>query len=153
MLQILTLYKLVANMTVFKLINKLYSSQQIIQFIKTVYIFVCFISSSNFLLSFYSTFCYGITCLLHLLFQGGYLSDQQLALAEAKLYELLAALRPNAVALVDAFDFPDQVLDSDLGRYDGNVYEALMEYARRSKLNESEVRRLSCLFFFFLSVE
>uniref|UniRef100_A0A0B6ZLF2 Acyl-coenzyme A oxidase n=1 Tax=Arion vulgaris TaxID=1028688 RepID=A0A0B6ZLF2_9EUPU len=71
--------------------------------------------------------------------RGGYLSDEQLTLVENKTYELLAALRPNSVALVDAFDFPDLVLDSDLGRYDGNVYEALMEYARRSKLNQTEV--------------
>ena len=30
----------------------------------------------------------------------------------------------GAVALVDAFDFPDNVLNSTLGRSDGNVYEA-----------------------------
>ncbi|BFZ11130.1 hypothetical protein BsWGS_14169 [Bradybaena similaris] len=71
--------------------------------------------------------------------KGGYMSDQQLQMLEDKLFELLAALRPNAVALVDAFDFPDEVLDSDLGRYDGNVYEALMEYAKRSRLNKNEV--------------
>ncbi|XP_059149991.1 peroxisomal acyl-coenzyme A oxidase 1-like isoform X2 [Physella acuta] len=82
---------------------------------------------------------YGITKYSGQFAQGGYLSDQQLDLVEKKLYDLLASLKPNAVALVDAFDFPDCVLDSDLGRYDGNVYEALMEFARRSKLNKSEV--------------
>ncbi|XP_012935860.1 peroxisomal acyl-coenzyme A oxidase 1 isoform X1 [Aplysia californica] len=71
--------------------------------------------------------------------KGGFLSDQQVETCQNKLFDLLALLKPNAVALVDAFDFPDQVLDSDLGRYDGNVYEALMEYARNSRLNESEV--------------
>ncbi|CAG5122876.1 unnamed protein product [Candidula unifasciata] len=71
--------------------------------------------------------------------KGGYMSDHQLEMVENKLYELLAALRPNAVALVDAFEFPDGVLDSALGRYDGNVYEELMEYAKRSKLNKTEV--------------
>ncbi|KAK6960144.1 peroxisomal acyl-coenzyme A oxidase 1-like isoform X1 [Biomphalaria glabrata] len=71
--------------------------------------------------------------------KGGYFNDRQLELMESRVYDLLAALKPNAVALVDAFDFPDLVLDSDLGRYDGNVYEALMKYAERSKLNESEV--------------
>ncbi|CAG5122877.1 unnamed protein product [Candidula unifasciata] len=71
--------------------------------------------------------------------KGGYMSDHQLEMVENKLYELLAALRPNAVALVDAFDFPDKVLDSDLGRYDGNVYEALMDYAKRSRLNKTQV--------------
>lgn len=43
------------------------------------------------------------------------------------------------MALVDAFDFPDLVLDSDLGRWDGNVYPAIMAYAKASRLNESEV--------------
>ena len=35
----------------------------------------------------------------------------------------MKALRPDAVALVDAFDFPDAILNSPLGREDGNVYE------------------------------
>ena len=32
-------------------------------------------------------------------------------------------LRPNAVALVDCFEYPDLILNSTLGREDGNVYE------------------------------
>lgn len=42
------------------------------------------------------------------------------------------SLRPNAVALVDAFDIPDRVLNSALGRYDGKVYETLYELAKKS---------------------
>jgi acyl-CoA oxidase len=34
-------------------------------------------------------------------------------------------IRPNAVALVDAFDFSDTALNSSIGRYDGNVYEEM----------------------------
>ena len=34
----------------------------------------------------------------------------------------LDTLRPDCVALVDAFDFPDSVLNSTIGRKDGNVY-------------------------------
>lgn len=45
----------------------------------------------------------------------------------AALRQLLKDVRPNAVALVDAFEFPDNVLNSALGRYDGKVYEALYE--------------------------
>ena len=56
------------------------------------------------------------------------------------LCKLLAKIRPNAVALVDAFDFPDGVLDSALGRYDGNVYEALYKFCLDSKMNEKQVR-------------
>ena len=68
------------------------------------------------------------------------MSRRQVELVDAKLYELLADVRNNAVALVDAFDIPDFVLNSALGRYDGNVYEALFEYAKQSKLNQTEVR-------------
>lgn len=56
-----------------------------------------------------------------------------------RIKELLSLLRPNAVALVDAFDFPDKKLRSVLGRYDGNVYENLFDWARRSPLNATEV--------------
>uniref|UniRef100_A0A8C6TUY4 Acyl-coenzyme A oxidase n=1 Tax=Neogobius melanostomus TaxID=47308 RepID=A0A8C6TUY4_9GOBI len=52
-----------------------------------------------------------------------------------RIKELLCQLRPNAVALVDAFDFHDKKLKSVLGRYDGNVYENLFDWARRSPLN------------------
>uniref|UniRef100_A0AAY4A7W1 Acyl-coenzyme A oxidase n=1 Tax=Denticeps clupeoides TaxID=299321 RepID=A0AAY4A7W1_9TELE len=57
-----------------------------------------------------------------------------------KIKELLTQLRPNAVVLVDAFDYPDEMLNSVLGRYDGNVYENMFEWARKSPLNRTEVR-------------
>lgn len=66
----------------------------------------------------------------------------QAALVSAHIKELLKELRPNAVALVDAFDLNDRRLNSVLGRYDGNVYEHLYEWARRSPLNATEVRVL-----------
>jgi acyl-CoA oxidase len=64
----------------------------------------------------------------------------QLSQVSQRLKELLAQLRPNAVALVDAFDYSDEMLNSVLGRYDGNVYEHMFEWARRSPLNKTEVR-------------
>ena len=51
---------------------------------------------------------------------------------------LLAALRPNAVALVDAFAFEDYTLNSALGRADGDVYRSLLEMAQGSPLNATE---------------
>ncbi|KAF4526154.1 hypothetical protein B566_EDAN008190 [Ephemera danica] len=48
---------------------------------------------------------------------------------------LLAQLRPNAVGLVDAFDFRDEVLDSTLGAWDGQVYQRLFDSAMKSPLN------------------
>ncbi|XP_053613248.1 probable peroxisomal acyl-coenzyme A oxidase 1 [Plodia interpunctella] len=53
--------------------------------------------------------------------------------------ELLARLRPDAVALVDGFDFRDEILHSALGSYDGRVYERLMDEAMKSPLNAKPV--------------
>ena len=47
----------------------------------------------------------------------------------------MAALRPDACALVDAWDFPDRVLNSTIGRYDGNVYEAQYQAAADSPVS------------------
>lgn len=71
--------------------------------------------------------------------QAGLLKGSQVLQISARIKELLSQLRPNAVALVDSFDFNDKSLNSVLGRYDGNVYENLFEWARKSPLNATEV--------------
>ncbi|XP_074543344.1 peroxisomal acyl-coenzyme A oxidase 1 isoform X1 [Halichoeres trimaculatus] len=71
--------------------------------------------------------------------QAGLLSVPQVLQTSVRIKELLAQLRPNAVALVDAFDHNDKKLNSVLGRYDGNVYENMFEWARSSPLNATEV--------------
>ncbi|XP_070533131.1 peroxisomal acyl-coenzyme A oxidase 1-like [Ptychodera flava] len=73
------------------------------------------------------------------LLQDGYMSGEQISMVTNQVVALLAVIRPNAVALVDAFDIPDEMLGSILGRYDGNVYENLYEWARESPLNQTEV--------------
>uniref|UniRef100_A0A023FBQ9 Acyl-coenzyme A oxidase n=1 Tax=Triatoma infestans TaxID=30076 RepID=A0A023FBQ9_TRIIF len=55
--------------------------------------------------------------------------------------KLLEDLRPNAVTLVDGFDICDEILNSALGAYDGNVYERLFEEANRSPLNAVPVNK------------
>lgn len=70
--------------------------------------------------------------------QSGLLSVPQLLQISVRIKELMSQLRPNAVALVDAFDIHDKKLNSVLGRYDGNVYEKMFEWARRSPLNATE---------------
>ncbi|KDO26556.1 hypothetical protein SPRG_07958 [Saprolegnia parasitica CBS 223.65] len=57
---------------------------------------------------------------------------------DAHQVRLLSAIRPHAVGLVDAFGFSDLSLNSNLGRYDGNVYESLMA-ASRAFPNDSTV--------------
>ncbi|KAM9515596.1 peroxisomal acyl-coenzyme A oxidase 1 isoform 4-T4 [Guaruba guarouba] len=71
--------------------------------------------------------------------QAGILTDAQITQVKQRVKELLAVIRPNAVALVDSFDFHDSHLGSVLGRYDGNVYENMFEWAKKSPLNKTEV--------------
>jgi acyl-CoA oxidase len=49
--------------------------------------------------------------------------------------DALSLVRPAAIGLVDARDFHDFKLKSALGRYDGDVYPAIMDAARRDPLN------------------
>ncbi|KAF4797346.1 peroxisomal acyl-coenzyme A oxidase 1 isoform X1 [Turdus rufiventris] len=88
-------------------------------------------------------------CLLYALFgisrnagdflQAGILTSAQITQVNQHVKELLAVIRPNAVALVDSFDFHDVHLGSVLGRYDGNVYENMFEWAKKSPLNKTQV--------------
>merc|ERR1719195_545723 len=54
-----------------------------------------------------------------------------------QIHLLLDRIRPDAVGLVDAMGFDDEQLKSTLGRYDGNVYEAIYEEAKLSPLNQT----------------
>lgn len=67
-----------------------------------------------------------------------YLSSEQASWVRSAVLGLLGEVRPNAVGLVDAWDFSDFLLDSALGRYDGDVYPAIMEAAGRDPLNSTE---------------
>ncbi|XP_002732026.1 peroxisomal acyl-coenzyme A oxidase 1-like [Saccoglossus kowalevskii] len=71
--------------------------------------------------------------------QDGYMNGNQIAMATEQMLLLLDVIRPNAVALCDAFDVPDELLGSILGRYDGNVYENMYLWAKSSPLNKTEV--------------
>ncbi|CAN6460260.1 unnamed protein product [Victoria cruziana] len=83
---------------------------------------------------------------LHLLHRhlGDFLSTScitpgQGLLANEQLRSLYSQVRPNAVALVDAFNYTDHFLGSTLGRYDGNVYPSLYQEAWKEPLNDSVV--------------
>ncbi|KAK9833196.1 hypothetical protein WJX74_009804 [Apatococcus lobatus] len=84
---------------------------------------------------------HGITTLLTEL--GDFLIDGHVTPSQARTlqeqqHELLVELRPEAVALVDGFGFEDYQLNSCLGRSDGNVYNALLQAAKSSPLNQTE---------------
>ena len=70
--------------------------------------------------------------------EDGYFSAEQAHWVRSNVIKLLEVIRPNAVALVDARDFSDFRLKSALGRFDGDVYPAIMDAARRDPLNQTE---------------
>lgn len=69
------------------------------------------------------------------------ISNDDVAALQSRLEAVLNRIRPNAVGIVDSFDFHDVVLNSTLGAYDGNVYERLFEDAMKSPLNQEPVNR------------
>ena len=52
---------------------------------------------------------------------------------------LMKDLRPQMVPLIEAWEFPDEVLISAIGNSYGDIYETQMEWARNSRLNKTPV--------------
>ena len=63
--------------------------------------------------------CYTMDAEASEFLSSGYLSPKQAELLRNRVHALLAELRPQAVSLVDAWGVPDYLLNSALGRYDG----------------------------------
>ena len=70
--------------------------------------------------------------------EDGYLSAEKASWVRSNVVNLLDVIRPNAVPLVDAFDISDFRLKSALGRFDGDVYPAVLDAAKRDPLNKTE---------------
>ncbi|KAL4713845.1 hypothetical protein ACJJTC_015499, partial [Scirpophaga incertulas] len=67
------------------------------------------------------------------------ITEKDVEVMKRRYEDLLEDIRPNAVGLVDAFDYRDEILSSTLGAYDGRVYERLMAEALKSPLNNEPV--------------
>jgi acyl-CoA oxidase len=59
--------------------------------------------------------------------QFGYFRPEHLTRIQARVLELLEELRPQAVALTDAFGYTDYVINSPLGCSDGDIYRRIFE--------------------------
>lgn len=68
----------------------------------------------------------------------GYFSYDHLLWVKEIVRDLILLLRNDLISFTDAFEFPDNVLNSALGKFDGNVYEALYESAKNSPLNKTD---------------
>lgn len=69
------------------------------------------------------------------------LTSADLQNLQGRLESCLKRMRHNAIGLVDGFDFPDTALGSTIGAYDGNVYERLLDAAKKSPLNQEDVNK------------
>ena len=64
------------------------------------------------------------------------LNANHIPLLRGSLLKMMTKLRPSAVGLCDARDFSDFKLKSSLGRYDGDVYPAIISSAKNDPLNK-----------------
>ncbi|KAH7488265.1 Peroxisomal acyl-coenzyme A oxidase 1 [Phytophthora ramorum] len=71
--------------------------------------------------------------------EDDYISSKQAAMARRQLVSLLPVIRKNCVLLTDAWDFTDFELNSTIGRYDGDIYRALVRRAADEPLNKTQV--------------
>ncbi|KAJ0391967.1 hypothetical protein P43SY_007526 [Pythium insidiosum] len=71
--------------------------------------------------------------------EDNYLSSHQSEQARQQLLALLPIVRKNAVLLTDAWDFTDFEINSTIGRYDGDIYNAMVRRAEDEPLNKSQV--------------
>jgi len=69
---------------------------------------------------------------------GNYFTTNQIGMLRDQVRLLLAKVRPDAVAVVDAFHVGDRDTGA-LGRWDGQAYRALVEMAGREPLNQGNV--------------
>lgn len=53
----------------------------------------------------------------------GWMNEKQLELLQEKVRLLLSEIRKDAVPLVDSFNLPDSLVNSPLGRFDGDLYK------------------------------
>jgi len=63
----------------------------------------------------------------------GILQVEHTRTIRTKVLGLCKKLRPEAIGLVDAFNHPDCVITSPLGRYDGNIYQHYFNAVKSSR--------------------
>lgn len=64
-------------------------------------------------------------------FETQTLTPESLKLVYQQRETLLTELRPEALTLVEAFDYDDNILMSAIGSSDGKPYENLIEWAKK----------------------
>jgi acyl-CoA oxidase len=75
-------------------------------------------------------------------YEMGVISSSTLKNIQNLREKLLAELRPDALTIVESFEYDDNTLHSAIGAADGNVYERLMDWSKNyNVVNKEEVRK------------
>jgi hypothetical protein len=69
----------------------------------------------------------------------GWMNEKQLELLQEKVRQLLSEIRKDAVPLVDSFNLPDSLVNSPLGRFDGDLYKHYFAEVRAAPNAEIKV--------------
>lgn len=69
----------------------------------------------------------------------GWMNEKQLELLQEKVRLLLSEIRKDAVPLVDSFNLPDSLVNSPLGRFDGDLYKHYFAEVRAAPNAEIKV--------------
>jgi len=73
------------------------------------------------------------------LYECGYFEKDHLTYVKENLEVKLKEIRPQILPLIECWSHPDNVLNSALGRYDGNVYETLFDWSKnKNPLNKQD---------------
>jgi homoserine kinase len=72
------------------------------------------------------------------LLASGYFTSEQFRLLKDHYKRLLKVFEEQSLNMVEAWDHPDNVLNSCIGNYYGDIYEQQLEWAKKNRLNQTE---------------
>ena len=70
------------------------------------------------------------------LYEAGYINSAQSKLIEQASQDMLVKIRPQAIPLVELFDFSDDLHPTAIGNKYGDIYETHVEWAKTSRMND-----------------
>jgi acyl-CoA oxidase len=66
----------------------------------------------------------------------GYMTAEQAKMVSAAVRKIMQEVRQDAIALVDAFNLSDFIVNSPLGSYDGNIYQKYFDRVKKTSYGQ-----------------
>lgn len=68
-----------------------------------------------------------------------YITSDQARLIKQQVRKICYSIRPEAISIIDSFSIPDYVVDSQVGRYDGDIYTKYFDRVKQAQKREVPV--------------